>query len=68
MQECTSFAEVYSGSDLPSLVKAIEEALVAGNNSTYRESVLRQAYANSWDVRAEAYLNLLHQSARSAVS
>jgi len=61
MQECTIFSEVFSGSDLPTFVDAIENAFIAGGLSTYRESVLRLAYANTWDVRAENYLDLLHQ-------
>jgi len=61
MQECTVFSEVFSAADLSSWIKAIEEAFIAGGLSTYRESVLRLAYANTWDVRAEAYLNLLQR-------
>jgi teichuronic acid biosynthesis glycosyltransferase TuaH len=58
MQECTAFSEVFSGADLSTLIKALEEAFVAGGLSGYRESVLRLAQANTWDVRAEAYLDL----------
>jgi glycosyltransferase involved in cell wall biosynthesis len=61
MQECTAFPEVFSGADLSTLIKAFEEAFVAGGLSTYRESVLRLAHANTWDVRAEAYLDLLRR-------
>jgi teichuronic acid biosynthesis glycosyltransferase TuaH len=59
MQECKAFSEVFSGADLSTLIKAFEEAFIAGGLSTYRESLLRLAYANTWDVRAEAYLDLL---------
>lgn len=61
MRECTAFSEVFSGSDLLSLIEAINEASVAGRLSAYRESVLQLAYANTWDVRAEAYLDLLRR-------
>ena len=59
MQECTAFPEVFSGADVSTLVKAIEEAFAVGKHSDYREAVLRLALANTWDVRAEAYLDLL---------
>ena len=59
MLECTAFPEVFSGADVSTLVKAIEEAFAVGKHSDYREAVLRLAIANTWDVRAEAYLDLL---------
>jgi hypothetical protein len=62
MQECTAFPEVFSGADVSTLVKAIEEAFAVGEHSDYREAVLRLAIANTWDVRAEAYLDLLGRS------
>ncbi len=61
MQECTAFPEVFAGEDLQTLIEAIEKAFVSSWNPIYRESVLRLAYANTWDVRAEAYLGLLRQ-------
>jgi teichuronic acid biosynthesis glycosyltransferase TuaH len=61
MKECTAFPEVFSGADLSTLIRAFEEAFVACGLSTYRESVLRLAHANTWDVRAETYLQLLRR-------
>lgn len=61
MRECTAFPEVFSGADLSSLIKAIEAAFTVSGVSPYRESVLRLAYANTWDVRAQTFLDLLQQ-------
>lgn len=61
MEECTAFPEVFSGDDLHSLVDAIHRAFAAGASPEFRASLLRLAYANSWDVRAEAYLDLLRR-------
>lgn len=62
MLECTSFPEVFSGADLPTLTKAIDAAFDAGNLSSYRESVLRLANENTWDMRAETYIKLIQQN------
>lgn len=59
MHECVAFSEVFSGGNLSTLMSAIDEAFVAGGLSTYRKSVLDLAYANSWEVRAEVYLDLI---------
>lgn len=62
MLECTSFPEVFSGADLPTLIKAIDAAFDAGTLSSYRESVLRLANENTWDMRAETYIKLIQQN------
>lgn len=61
MDECTAFPEVFSGDDLPSLVDAIQRAFAAGASPEFRASLLRLAFANSWDIRAEAYLEMLQR-------
>jgi len=61
MQECTAFAEVFSGADLPTLMSAIGAAAHAGETPSYREAVLKLANLNTWDLRAEAYLEVLRQ-------
>jgi teichuronic acid biosynthesis glycosyltransferase TuaH len=65
MQECTAFSEVFSGGDVQTFIEAIENAFVAGGLSNFRQSLLHLAYANTWDIRAEAYLDLLRQGSMS---
>ena len=67
MHECTAYSEVYSGSDVPSFIAAINSAFSAGQSFKYQEAVLRLAYVNTWDARAEAYLKLVTQYTAPAV-
>lgn len=59
MDECTGFAEVFSGADAPALIDAIGAAYLAGKTQTYRDAVRNLANMNTWDMRAAAYLKLL---------
>lgn len=59
MSECTAFPEVFSGADIPTLINAIDAAFDSGSQLSYRESVLRLAYENTWDMRAETYVKLI---------
>ncbi len=59
MKECTAFREVFSGRDSLTLIDAINDALLACQLPTYRESVLGLADTNTWDARADKYLRLI---------
>lgn len=59
MDECTAFPGVFSGDNLNTLVEAIHKAFAAGASQEFRTNLLRLACANTWDVRAQASLNLL---------
>jgi len=61
MRECTGFRQVFSGKNVQSLIKAFEDASLAAKSLTYRKSVLQLANANTWDERAQAYIDLLGQ-------
>lgn len=59
MNECTAFPEVFSGSDAEEIIEAINRAFAICENVTYRAKLRALADANSWSVRAEAYLAAL---------
>lgn len=64
MGECTVFPEVFAGSDLPTFIEALEKAFVASSSLTYRQSILQLAYSNTWDARADTFVNLIRRNRR----
>jgi len=62
MNECTSFPEVFAGSDAAELVKAIDRAFAVCDNKPYRARLRALAEANDWSFRASAYLNHLDKN------
>lgn len=57
MLECTAFSEVFSGADAQEIAGCIEAALELRTDSNFKARLGALADANSWDVRAEAYLS-----------
>lgn len=65
MLECIVYPEVFSGSDAHELVDAIDKALSASAEEAFRERLRELASANTWSVRAEAYLKALVDTERN---
>ncbi|MGN4051342.1 hypothetical protein [Pseudomonas sp. SM4] len=56
MNECTSYPEVFSGSDAAGLITSIRQALTVCDDEAYRARLRDLADQNSWNVRASAYV------------
>lgn len=59
MRECVAYPEVFSGGNAEELVAALERALARKNDTSFRAKLGALADANSWDVRATAYVAAL---------
>jgi glycosyltransferase involved in cell wall biosynthesis len=59
MSECVAFPEVFAGGDAIELTEAINNAFAACGDESYCMKLRELADANSWNVRASAYLSAL---------
>jgi len=59
MNECVAFPEVFAGGDAIELTAAINQAFAVCGEESYCIKLRKLADANSWNVRAMAYLSAL---------
>jgi hypothetical protein len=59
MDECTAFEEVFSGDSPAALLSAIKDAMDAGKDEAYVESIQRHARNNSWLERAKTMIGAI---------
>lgn len=61
MYECLKYPEVFVGNTPRELRNAISKAFEVCSNTDYKEKMRALAEANSWDIRANMYLDVLEK-------